>query len=164
MPSAHRHPAGLTLIEVLVALLMLSLGALSLAMAGSESMRLGEASLRYSTAVAAANDLIDLHRALPRAYPDSGDSAGFASGPPAMQGFDCTRTACAPEDLRAFIDTSWKCSLGYADHCPHISGLHRLPDFDAELSVDRATGDVRVNLEWRVRGRLQRLEIDGQEA
>lgn len=162
MYTARKRYAGLTLIEVLVALLVLSLGAFSLVIASTQSMRLAVESMRHSLALAAGSDLLSLQQALLRRHPHLMGSAGFSKGQPLIDGPDCALTLCEPAELQAFLQYSWRCSLGYADGCPESEALEALPGFDAELMVHGTSGALRLRIEWRAKDQVRHLELESQ--
>lgn len=162
MRSASPQQSGLTLIEVLIALLILSFGTASLMMASAQSGRLAKDSLYYSAALVAGSDLIELQRALLRRHPELAGAAGFPKGPPALSGRDCTLQPCEATQLQAFVEGSWKCSLGYAETCPDVEGLRRLPHFDAELLVEANSNQMRLRLEWSVKRQSRQLTLRGR--
>lgn len=162
MRTHSKQNAGLTLIEVLVALLVLSVGAFSLLMANSASMRLATDSMRTSIAVAAGNDLMRLQEVLLRRHPQLAESAGFSKGQPLIVGRDCGRETCEAKDLQTFLQHSWRCSLAQAPGCANDEHIEALPEFDAELLVDGATGGFRLRMEWRDKVKIRHLELDNQ--
>ena len=159
--SSNRH-AGLTLIEVLVALLVLSLGAFSLAMANTQSMRLARDSMHYSIALAAGTDLLDLQRVLFGHHPQLIGSASFSSGQPLLGSPGCALGPCEPVELQAFLQSSWRCSLGASQGCPEQEGLQTLPGFEAEFLVNGASRDIRLSLQWRAKDQVHHLELESQ--
>ena len=152
---------GLTLIEVLVALFVLSLGAFSLAMASAQSMRLAGESIYYSIALAAGNDLLELQGVLLGHHPHLMGSASFSSGQSLSGSPGCALEPCEPVELQAFLQSSWQCSLG-AQGCPEQEGLTTLPGFDAEFLVNGASGDLRLSLQWRAKDQVRHLELESQ--
>lgn len=98
---------GYSLIELLVAILVIGLGVLGAAglqLASSQNTRVA---LEGTTAVILAQDMAERLRANPQ-----GAYAGVADGS-APPGFvDCLAANCAPTELASFDVTVWKCSLG----------------------------------------------------
>lgn len=159
MYRAASYQQGLTLIEVLVALAVLSLGVFSMQVAGLESMRLARASLQHSQAVLSATDLFALQRALLRAHPELINSAGFDLGAPSGSGKGCKPKDCSPGELQAEIYNAWKCSQGYEEECAGPSSLRRLPGFDAQMRVNAASRELRIEITWTSRGALRRVSM-----
>ncbi len=161
LTSLNRY-AGLTLVEVLVALLVLSLGAFSLAIASAQSMRLAGESIYYSIAWAAGSDLLDVQWALLDHHPHLVNSASFSGGQPAPTSPGCALAPCSPVELQTFLQSSWQCSLGVSQGCPEREGLQTLPEFDAELLVNRTSGALRLRMEWRAKGEVHEIELESQ--
>jgi type IV pilus assembly protein PilV len=144
-PFQHVAQAGLTLLEVLVAMLVLSFGALGMVSLGSIAARDQQLALFHHRAVVAVEDLSGRLRANPSgaaAYagaPSSGQCSSFGS--PAVP---CDPTALAAHDL-----SEWQ------DH--HLAGL---PAGTAGISIatDEGRSAVRIALAWTVRGRTYHLE------
>ena len=161
LTTSNRY-TGLTLIEVLVALFVLSLGAFSLAMAGAESMRLARDSMHYSIALAAGNDLLDLQRVLLGHHPQLMGSASFSSGQSLSASPGCALEPCEPHELQAYLQSFWQCSLSARQGCPEQEGLTTLPGFDVEFLVNGASGDLRLSLQWRAKDQVRHLELESQ--
>ena len=88
---------GFTLIEVLIALIILSVGMLGIAGLYVHSMRAGRTSMCRHHAVTLAGDVADRIRANPRAfgaYAGAGANNNCVSG-----GIDCTRPEMAANDI-----------------------------------------------------------------
>ena len=153
---------GLTLIEVLVSLFLISLAALSLSMAGMESTRLAQGSLDHSLAWAGAQDLFAMQRALLRAHPELIGEARFDPGTPTGFREDCFVGTCAASELHSHLQASWKCSLAYDDACGEPSDLQRLTAFDARLEVETASRTLELRMQWQHRGRERDLTMRAQ--
>ena len=98
---------GYSLTELLVAILVIGLGALGAAglqLASSKNTRIA---LQGTTAVILAQDMAERLRANPQ-----GVYAGVADGSPPPGFVDCLAANCTPTDLASFDVTVWKCSLG----------------------------------------------------
>lgn len=88
---------GFTLLEVLIALVVLSVGMLGIAALYIEGLRAGRTAIYRTTAVSLAADMMDRIRANPLArtnYELSGAASGCVNG-----ANDCTPTALAQEDI-----------------------------------------------------------------
>ena len=123
-----RKTRGVTLIEVLIAVLVLSIGLLSLALTQVNSMRNTHSSYLRTQATFLADDILDSIRAN-RVNAEAGDyDIGLgvaASGTDTM----------ALEDLG-----TWKDNLATL-----------LPAGDGSIARDAATGEVTVTVQWRDR-------------
>jgi len=94
---AHRSAAGFTLIEVLIALVIMSVGMLGIAGLYVHSMQAGRTSLLRHHAVTLAGDVADRIRANPRAimsYIGAGADNGCVDG-----GVNCTSAEMAGNDI-----------------------------------------------------------------
>lgn len=162
MHTSFKSHSGLTLIEVLVSLLVLSLGAFALAMASTQSMRLARESIHYSTALAAGYDLLEVQRVLLDHHPRLVDSASFSVGGAISSNRGCALRPCEPVELQSFVQSSWQCSLGTFQGCPERPGLQTLPEFDAELSVNGTSGALHLRMEWRANNQVRQLTLESQ--
>lgn len=153
---------GLTLIEVLVALALLSLAAFALSMSGIESLRLAQGSLYRALAASHAGDLVRMQSALLRVHPELISYIGVDPGPPHGYREQCFEGACGPSDLMQHFVASWKCSLGFEESCGFGPDMQGLPSFDARLEVDSAAESLNLIVEWRERGREQTLQLRGE--
>jgi type IV pilus assembly protein PilV len=94
-PGAPRRSRGVTMIEALVALVILSVGMLGIAGLYVSGIKAGRSALLRTQAVNLASDMADRIRANRRAQ-DAYDIDSYA-GAPAEQG--CIGAACTPEEL-----------------------------------------------------------------
>lgn len=102
-----RAQRGDSLLELLVAVLVIGVGALGLAKLQMTSAQNNRAALQHGMATALAEDMLERLRANPRAgY--AGIDIGTA--PPAF--VDCRRRPCTNTELEAFDVVAWKCALG----------------------------------------------------
>ena len=98
---------GFSLMEVLVAIVVIGLGALGAAGLQLASSKNTRSALEGTTAVILAQDMAERLRANPGgAYVGVGDG----SSPPGF--VDCLGANCSPAQLEAFDVAAWKCSLG----------------------------------------------------
>ncbi len=123
----HRRSRGFSLVEALVALLVLSIGLLGIAGLQLTGMRNNQAAYLRSQAVVLADDILERMRA------NRGTLAAYAvalgDDPPATPG------TMAETDLRA-----WLLTLGAL-----------LPGGDGAITVDGANNRVTVTTQWRER-------------
>ena len=121
-----RTARGFTLIEVLIAVLILSIGLLSLALTQANSMRNNHSSYLRTQATLMAGDILDsvrANRAVAGGY-DIGIGATPSSG-----------GSIANSDL-----STWKTNLATM-----------LPAGDGSIARDATTGEVTVIVQWKDR-------------
>ena len=137
-----RRARGFSLIEVLVSLLILSLGLLGVAGLQTTSLRSNQTAYFRSQATAAASDIIDRMRANPQGVADGKydaiDSANLPSDP------NCIDTGCNAADLADHDIIDWATNT-----------LASLPSGAGTVSVDNmgtatdASDDVFVvDISW----------------
>lgn len=129
----RERAGGFTLIEILVTLLIASVGLLGIAALHSFSMRNNYDALMRSHASALAGDITDRMR-INRA-------AVYAASSDYMVNFDQTKpvTTGSPP---AIVDLAqWKQSLA-----------SQLPDGDGQIRIDLATRIVTIDIRWGERG------------
>ena len=151
---------GVTLTETLVAVLVMSAGALGLAGLQAESLGAGREAYARSVAVQRALDMLDRIRAN-RAVPAGEFAVG--KGPPVFQ--DCLGIPCGPREMARFDVATWKCALGAwrdaaacvqlreAGALPDADTMPGLPEGDGLVVVNDGTGLVTVRVFWRPAGR-----------
>ena len=138
---------GFTLIEVLVALVVLSIGLLGIAALHIDGVRTGYSALQRTHAVNLASDMADRIRANPNA-----DYAVAAAGPDPT--VDCADTAdgeaprdCTPGEMAAYDVWEWRNALNAAT----ATGL---PDGQGQIVSNTATSPVSiiVTISWTDKG------------
>jgi type IV pilus assembly protein PilV len=107
--SSAPRQRGFSLLEILVALAVLSIGLLGLAALQTMSLRMGHDSYQRTQATMLAYDMVDRMRAN-RAALTAGryDLVTFADNP---TGTDCVASACTPDDLANYDIRTWKTVL-----------------------------------------------------
>ena len=102
-PQKKRHPAaGFTLIEVLVALVVISVGMLGVAVLFADGIRINRTSLYRTTAVALATDMSERIR--------SNQSAVYEGTGPGEDG-NCSAIPCTPDQIANDDWWRWRQSL-----------------------------------------------------
>lgn len=125
--------SGFTLVEILVTLLVISIGLLGVAGLHSLSLRNNYDALMRSHASALASDIADRMRANQAAVVDGGEYDDVELG--AAPTIDATSSQAA-------IDVfEWKEALAA-----------QLPDGDGAIAIDVATRIVRIDVQWGERG------------
>lgn len=113
MKSANRHQRGTSLIEALVALLVLALGVMGMAAVQTRSLSTARTTYLRALAIQAADDLqdrIQANAALRHAPPLINPYL-TSWGPRPASGRDCTTTLCDGPQLAAFDLVQWKKEL-----------------------------------------------------
>lgn len=159
--ARHR---GVSLVEVLTAVLVLSVGTLGVAALQGAALRDNREALQRTEAILLAGDILE-HA---RANPPGGYAIALGAGPPSA--LSCLGADCSPDRLADFDLATWKCRLGtweksaackalWAALLPASSPQAGLPDGDGSV----ATGDggiISATVTWRPAGRaLQRITV-----
>ena len=164
--AGFARTGGVTLTEALVAILVMSTGALGLAGLQAENLRAGRDAYERSVAVQRAADMLDRIRANRVAAPGA---FAVGAGPPAFQ--DCLRAACDAATMARFDVAVWKCALGAwheAAACAQLreagvlaapGAMPGLPQGDGTVAVDAGLGLVTVTVSWDARGGASRLRV-----
>ena len=148
---------GYSLLELLVAVLVIAIGALGVAGLQLASSQNNRGALERSLATLLADDLLERMRANATVV----YSAEIGDGPASF--VDCTASSCTPDQLARFDLAVWKCALGrwredaVCAAMPGGLGPHAgLPAGDGAV---RVSGDgVTVAIAWQSGGE-RRLEI-----
>lgn len=131
---SHRCPnrlqAGFSLIEILVAVLIVSVGVLGVAGLQLLSLQNNTSAMFRTQAFYAAYDILD--RA--RANPGQDYSIAMDDDPPAAE--ECTSTDCSPSEMRDYDQATWLAELAAT-----------LPDGDGEVDVSSGTTTVTVRFQ-----------------
>lgn len=104
----HTCSRGFTLLETLIALVVLSIGLLGLASLQIAALKVNHQSYQRTQAVILASDIIDRIRANP-----TGKTAGYydtvsTSDMPTLTAGQCITSSCNASQLAAFDIASWK--------------------------------------------------------
>ncbi|MBV1879784.1 MAG: type IV pilus modification protein PilV [Pseudomonadales bacterium] len=113
MTSTKQH--GFSLIEVMVAVLIVAVGILGVAGMQVVSLQQNRDALLRDQALLAGNDILDRMRANPAT---EYAPIGFADAPAA--GFDCITNSCSRDGMRAFDVAQWKCRINPIDDAGQI--------------------------------------------
>lgn len=139
--------SGFSLLELLVAVLVVAVGALGIAGLQLANIQNNRGALQYSVTTSLANDLVERMRANPGA--DYRTDLGAA--PPPFH--DCLANDCTSGQLVQFDLAVWKCALGKwhedatcSDLPEAIRPMTVLPGADG--SVEDHAGLVTVTVVW----------------
>lgn len=137
---------GFSMLELLVAMLVVGVGVLGVAGLGALSLQHGRSATAHADAVLLAHDLMERIRANPAGLAEG----GYARGSDAPASADCTAGPCAPQETAAFDLSAWRCALGLGEA---NAGCDALMNGQGAVAVN---GDaVEIAVRWRVRGEDQ---------
>lgn len=151
--SRPNRQRGTSLLEVLVATLVVAAGVLGIARLQLHSAQGNRAALEHTEATILATDLAERWRA----NPQGGYATAMGQAPPAF--VDCLAQTCAPSQLATFDLAAWKCSLGRwseaaacraaraAGALLPLEDAPGLPGGDGQLV--QQGGNVVVTVTWR---------------
>lgn len=131
---------GYSLMEVLVAILVIGLGALGAAALQLASSKNTRGALEGTTAVIYARDMAERLRANP-----SGAYVGVSIGSSPPGFVDCLAANCAAAQMASFDVTVWKCSLGrWRDDgaCQQARASGALPPDELQQGLPRGDGSI----------------------
>ncbi len=172
-PTPQRQH-GLSMIELLVAVLVLAIGVLGITALQMVSLQNNRGALFRSEAVQLAYDMMDRVRANPEgAIPGAAyDGLALAAGPPGAA--NCVANNCSQAQMVTFDQAVWKCSLGNfnenaqcvafraAGVLPPEDDQPGLPEGDGSIDVDGA-GVVTITVTWtEPDGQVGTVTIDSQ--
>jgi len=174
MNASQQRQTGLSMIELLVAVLVLAIGVLGITALQMVSLQNNRGALFRAEAVQLAYDMMDRIRANPEgAVPGAAyDGLALAAAPPG--GPDCVANNCSQAQMVTFDQAVWKCSLGgFNDDAqcvayrgsgvlPPASDQPGLPEGDGSIAVDGA-GLVRITVTWQEPdGQVSTVTIESQ--
>ncbi len=173
----HRRIAGFSMIELLVAVLVMGIGVLGITGLQVASMQNNREALLRGEAAQMAYSILDRIRAnriggaaiVGLAY----DGLAIGDAPPNAN--DCQAGNCSQAQMVAFDLAVWKCSLGSFDTdagcvalraanvLPPTNQQPGLPQGDGSVAVNGATGVVTVTVQWMgSNNQLQTFALESQ--
>jgi len=108
---SNSKQSGFTLLEILIAVLVLSIGLLGLAALQLTGLKHNQSSQYRSMATTLAYDMADRIRANKTAE-QAGDYAIAFGTAPSGSATNCSLSACATDAMATYDMAYWKCSLG----------------------------------------------------
>ena len=145
---------GFTLIEILVSLLVLSVGLLGLAALQGTALKNNNSAASRSQATFLAYDIIDRMRANPTAFDGGNYDNAYGVAPTGGTNCQTTSANCTAAQMAAFDLDQWKCLLGNWTSdatCNTTLDIDRglLPDGDGRIVRDGGDPDiVTVTVRW----------------
>jgi type IV pilus assembly protein PilV len=153
--ARRAHIKGATMVEAMVALVVLSVGMLGIASLYVTSLQAGRTALVRTQAVTQVNDMIDRIRANALAR-DAYDLSKSNGGKPTSQGCIAGDTNCSYQELAQDDLATWIAATKEA--VPGTTGL------DVKVKLAAATGrpdQYLVRVEWKGAGDMQTLSYQG---
>ena len=131
---------GHSLLELLVAVLVVGIGALGVAKLQMQNAQNNRLALEYSVATTLAEDMLERIRANP-----NGSYAAVRAGQPPPAFVDCLASDCASLQLASFDSTVWKCALGrwrQSSPCRAVRAAGLLAPVARQTSLPEGDGGV----------------------
>ena len=146
---------GFSMLELLVALLVTSVGVLGVAGLTTLNAQHRRSAAAHAEAVRLAEDVIERMRANP-----AGLQAGsYAASGDALGASDCRAGQCAAAEMAAFDLAQWRCALGASTTDQSCRGPLNAT---GTVDTDAAAGSVRVTIQWRDGGEGRTLTVDSE--
>jgi type IV pilus assembly protein PilV len=153
-----RKQNGFSMIELLISVVIMSVGVLGMAGLQMLSMQNNRSALLQGEAVLRANDILDRIRANP-----TGTYTGVAVTSTPGTTTDCVGNTCSESEMAAYDITQWQCSLNSVDAsgdphtaCDNFGITGAMPggqcvnagDTCAGGSIDLTGGVYTVSIQW----------------
>ncbi len=162
LASMNNKTRGFTLLEVLVALTVLSIGLLGIAGMQLFSLKSSQDSSLRTHATYIAYGIIDKMRAnRVQALAGTYDIA-LSTGPSGAQ--NCYSNICNPTQLAAFELNLWKCELGSYATDPICTAIPfnvtpALPIGNGSVALDAVNNQITVRVIWRDSANRKNLDL-----
>jgi len=152
--AGFRPQRGFSLVEVLVAVLIMGVGVLGVTGLQMVSLQNNRDALLRSEALQMAYDVMDRMR-----VNGTGNYSGVAFDDAPVAPTDCMNNNCSAAQMAVFDLSLWKCSLGShneetvctdlraTDALPAADDQPGLPNGEGEIAIDGA-GFVAVTIQW----------------
>jgi type IV pilus assembly protein PilV len=164
LSTRSKRSSGFSLIELLVAVLVMGIGVLGVTALQMVSLQNNRMALERGEAVHLAYDIMDRIRA----NPGVSYATDIGDAPPAAPNCVGLGANCSAAQMRDFDLTSWKCLLGeHRDDgaCDAIPGLDAQPGLpNGDGAIEEAGAVVTVTVQWSGVGDAdQTVVIDSQQ-
>jgi len=137
----RRPQSGTTMIEVLITILVMSVGLLGLAGLFANSIKSTNEGYLYSQVVALAYDMADRIRANPSVLSNYGQT------PPTTINKDCYSTTCTPSELAEFDLFEWNNRID-----------SNLPSATPSITING--NNATVQIQWSVMDQTNTFSVD----
>ena len=142
---------GFSLLEVLVALAIFSIGLLGLANLQGQSISSSYNAHLRTQATSLARSIVDRMRAnRDQAVVVNNYFTNFEQNPPANI-TNCSTVDCSAEDMASLDLLEWKCNLGVymqESFCSNLVSQATLPNGDGQIEADGSSGQTKVTVRW----------------
>ncbi|PWG65142.1 type IV pilus modification protein PilV [Sediminicurvatus halobius] len=142
--------AGFTLTEVLVAVLVLSIGLLGLAAMQVRALQYNQSAYLRSQASLLAYDVMERMRANPSAAVAGDYDVALTDAPASVTACNTSSSSCSAGQLAAYDLATWQCQLGNWSSSSACAGLGIdagiLPD--GRGAIQRAGNSFTVTIQW----------------
>jgi type IV pilus assembly protein PilV len=147
---------GFSMIELLVAVLVMGIGVLGITGLQMVSLQNNRGALVRAEAVQLAYDMLDRIRANP-----GSNYGGVNLATPPAAATDCYASACTAAQMVVFDQTVWKCSLGLWNTNANCAAFRNgttlplavnqpgLPSGDGQIAFNAGTGVVTITVQWQ---------------
>jgi type IV pilus assembly protein PilV len=140
-----KQQQGFTMVEVLIAVLVMAIGLLGLAGLQLTSLQSNQSAYHRSLATMAAMEIAD------RMLANGGQLASYETGLGApSSASSCVGSSCGPSSMASYDLAQWKCSLGKHNNdgtCQALGVTGELPEGDGQI-VDDGTGQYTITIMW----------------
>ncbi|EIJ43889.1 type IV pilus modification protein PilV [Beggiatoa alba B18LD] len=144
MNTQQYKSAGFTLIEMLIALLVLSIGLLGVAALQTTGQRFNHSAYVRTQATFLAYDLMDRIRTNPVQAANGAYGIGFFTS--ISNAKDCATQVCTPAELKDYDLSEWGKAVGVIAVTGQIVAL---PNPEAGVAYDAVTRTYTVTLRWQ---------------
>ncbi len=142
---------GFSLLEVLVALAIFSIGLLGLANLQGQSISSSYNAHLRTQATSLARSIIDRMRAnRDQAIVVNNYFTNFEQNPPSNI-TNCSTVDCSAEEMARLDLLEWKCNLGVymqESFCSSLVSQATLPNGDGQIEAEGTSGQTKVTVRW----------------